>query len=109
MRERIEVRPGRLPVILSAIGFIAFKCLGTGELYLAAAQKQAMTNTIVSIPPMEDFYIGGVSVKLVLPIFKMNFPEIVDLARGAHAPSRVGFDALVETRFARRGLGQRGR
>src|SRR5207244_6185109 len=31
--------------------------------------------TIVGIPPMEDFYIGGASVKLFLPIFKMNFPE----------------------------------
>ncbi len=29
---------------------------------------------------MEDFSIGGASVKLFLPIFKMNFPEIVDLA-----------------------------
>ena len=29
---------------------------------------------------MEDFYIGGASVKFFLPIFKMNFPEIVDLA-----------------------------
>ena len=29
---------------------------------------------------MEDFYIGGASVKLFLPIFKMNFPEIVDIA-----------------------------
>ena len=29
---------------------------------------------------MEDFYMGGASVKLFLPIFKMNFPEIVDLA-----------------------------
>ena len=28
---------------------------------------------------MEDFYIGGASVKLFLPIFKMNFPEIVDI------------------------------
>jgi len=36
--------------------------------------------TIVGIPPMEDFYIGSASVKLFLPIFKMNFPEIVDLA-----------------------------
>jgi len=36
--------------------------------------------TIVGIPPMEDFYIGGASVRLFLPIFKMNFPEIVDLA-----------------------------
>ena len=36
--------------------------------------------TIVGIPPTEDFYIGGASVKLFLPIFKMNFPEIVDIA-----------------------------
>ncbi|MBM3823106.1 MAG: UbiD family decarboxylase [Verrucomicrobia bacterium] len=36
--------------------------------------------TIVGIPPMEDFYIGGASVKLFLPIFRMNFPEIVDIA-----------------------------
>lgn len=36
--------------------------------------------TIVGIPPMEDFYIGSASVKLFLPIFKMNFPEIVDMA-----------------------------
>jgi 4-hydroxy-3-polyprenylbenzoate decarboxylase len=36
--------------------------------------------TIVGIPPMEDFYIGSASVKLFLPIFKMNFPEIMDIA-----------------------------
>jgi len=36
--------------------------------------------TIVGIPPMEDFYIGAASVKLFLPMFKMNFPEIVDIA-----------------------------
>jgi 4-hydroxy-3-polyprenylbenzoate decarboxylase len=36
--------------------------------------------TIVGIPPMEDFYMGGASVKLFLPIFQLNFPEIVDIA-----------------------------
>lgn len=36
--------------------------------------------TVVGIPPMEDFYIGGASVKIFLPIFQMNFPEIVDIA-----------------------------
>ncbi len=36
--------------------------------------------TIVGIPPMEDFYMGGASVKLFLPVFKMNFPELVDIA-----------------------------
>jgi 4-hydroxy-3-polyprenylbenzoate decarboxylase len=36
--------------------------------------------TIVGVPPMEDFYLGSASVKLFLPIFKLTFPEIVDLA-----------------------------
>src|SRR5438552_16701472 len=36
--------------------------------------------TIVGIPPMEDFYIGSACVKLFLPIFKMNFLELVVLA-----------------------------
>jgi 4-hydroxy-3-polyprenylbenzoate decarboxylase len=36
--------------------------------------------TIVGMPPMEDFYIGSASVKLFLPIFKMTFPEIIDIA-----------------------------
>ena len=36
--------------------------------------------TIVGVPPMEDFYIGSASVKLFLPVLKMTFPELVDLA-----------------------------
>jgi 4-hydroxy-3-polyprenylbenzoate decarboxylase len=36
--------------------------------------------TIVGRPPMEDFYMGTASVRLFLPILKMNFPELVDLA-----------------------------
>ena len=28
---------------------------------------------------MEDFYIGDASVRILLPVFKMNFPEIVDM------------------------------
>jgi len=36
--------------------------------------------TIVGKPPMEDFYLGTASVKIFLPVFKMNFPEIVDMA-----------------------------
>src|SRR3954470_22109505 len=35
---------------------------------------------IVGIPPMEDFYMGTASVRVFLPVFKMNFPEIVDIA-----------------------------
>jgi len=44
--------------------------------------------TVVGIPPMEDFYIGGASVKLFLPIFKMNFPEIVDITLPAEGVNR---------------------
>src|SRR3954469_19870487 len=36
--------------------------------------------TVVGIPPMEDFYMGEASVRIFLPVFKMNFPEIVDMA-----------------------------
>ena len=37
-------------------------------------------STIVGVPPMEDFYMGTASVRIFLPVFKMNFPEIVDMA-----------------------------
>ncbi|MFL6538018.1 MAG: menaquinone biosynthesis decarboxylase [Chthoniobacterales bacterium] len=36
--------------------------------------------TIVGVPPMEDFYLGDASVRIFLPVFKMNFPELVDMA-----------------------------
>jgi 4-hydroxy-3-polyprenylbenzoate decarboxylase len=35
--------------------------------------------TIVGVPPMEDYYIGDASVRIFLPVFKMNFPELVDM------------------------------
>ncbi len=35
--------------------------------------------TIVGVPPMEDFYMGDASVRIFLPVFKMNFPELVDM------------------------------
>src|SRR6266480_3368214 len=35
--------------------------------------------TIAGIPPMEDYYIGDACVRIFLPVFKMNFPEIVDM------------------------------
>lgn len=36
--------------------------------------------TIVGVPPMEDFFMGTASVRIFLPVFRMNFPEIVDIA-----------------------------
>jgi 4-hydroxy-3-polyprenylbenzoate decarboxylase len=35
--------------------------------------------TIVGPPPMEDFYLGDASVRIFVPVFRMNFPEIVDM------------------------------
>ena len=44
-------------------------------------RKEAVyPTTIVGIPPMEDFYMGSASVRIFLPVFQMNFPEIVDMA-----------------------------
>ena len=48
-------------------------------------------STIVGQPPMEDFHLGGASVRLFLPILKMNFPELVDLA----LPAEGAFHNLV--------------
>ncbi|MBN2506048.1 MAG: menaquinone biosynthesis decarboxylase [Verrucomicrobia bacterium] len=36
--------------------------------------------TIVGIPPMEDYYIGGATVRLFLPVLQATFPEIADVA-----------------------------
>ncbi len=36
--------------------------------------------TIVGKPPMEDFHMGTASVRIFMPVFKMNFPEIRDMA-----------------------------
>jgi 4-hydroxy-3-polyprenylbenzoate decarboxylase len=47
--------------------------------------------TIVGIPPMEDFYMGTASVRIFLPVFQMNFPEIVDIA----LPAEGTFHNLV--------------
>ncbi len=44
-------------------------------------RKQAIYPcTIVGKPPMEDYFMGTASVRIFMPIFRMNFPEIVDMA-----------------------------
>lgn len=48
-------------------------------------------STIVGPPPMEDFYMGTASVRIFLPVFKMNFPELVDMA----LPAEGAFHNLV--------------
>ena len=47
---------------------------------IAARPGAVYPSTIVGVPPMEDFYMGSASVRIFLPIFKMTFPEIVDIA-----------------------------
>jgi 4-hydroxy-3-polyprenylbenzoate decarboxylase len=56
------------------------------------ARKDAIyPSTIVGIPPMEDFYMGNASVRIFLPVFKMTFNEIVDIA----LPAEGAFHNLV--------------
>ncbi|CAI9084948.1 menaquinone biosynthesis decarboxylase [Candidatus Methylacidiphilum fumarolicum] len=43
-------------------------------------KKAVFPATIVGKPPMEDYYLGTTSLKLFLPLLKMNFPEIVNIA-----------------------------
>jgi 4-hydroxy-3-polyprenylbenzoate decarboxylase len=51
------------------------------SLYSAFVIRHSLRpDTIVGIPPMGDFYIGGTSVRFFLPIFKMNFLGIADIA-----------------------------
>jgi 4-hydroxy-3-polyprenylbenzoate decarboxylase len=50
--------------------------------------------TIVGVPPMEDFYLGSASVRIFLPVFKMNFPEIVDMARLCQHPQAVSLSGF---------------
>jgi 4-hydroxy-3-polyprenylbenzoate decarboxylase len=47
---------------------------------IAARPDAIYPSTIVGIPPMEDFYMGTASVRIFLPVFKLAFPEIVDIA-----------------------------
>jgi 4-hydroxy-3-polyprenylbenzoate decarboxylase len=47
--------------------------------------------TIVGIPPMEDFYIGGATERIFLPLLRMTQPEIVDY----HMPAEGIFHNLV--------------
>ena len=35
--------------------------------------------TIVGVPPMEDYYIGEAIMRIFLPVFRLNFPEIVEM------------------------------
>jgi len=46
-------------------------------------EKPVYMTTIVGPPPQEDFYIGHAIERIFLPVMKMQFPEIVDVAMPA--------------------------
>jgi 4-hydroxy-3-polyprenylbenzoate decarboxylase len=48
-------------------------------------------STIVGIPPMEDFYLGGATERIFLPLLKITLPEVVDY----HMPAEGIFHNLV--------------
>ena len=48
-------------------------------------------STIVGRPPMEDFYLGGATERIFLPLLKMTLPELVDY----HMPAEGIFHNLV--------------
>ncbi len=58
---------------------------------ITARRDAIYPSTIVGIPPMEDFYMGSASVRIFLPVFKMTFNEIVDIA----LPAEGAFHNLV--------------
>ncbi len=47
---------------------------------ITARRDAIYPSTIVGVPPMEDFHMGTASVRIFLPVFKMTFNEIVDIA-----------------------------
>ncbi|MBX6364826.1 MAG: menaquinone biosynthesis decarboxylase [Gemmatimonadetes bacterium] len=47
--------------------------------------------TIVGIPPMEDYYLGGATERIFLPLLKLTLPELVDY----HMPAEGIFHNLV--------------
>ena len=48
-------------------------------------------STIVGRPPMEDFYLGGATERIFLPLLKLTLPEIVNY----HMPAEGIFHNLV--------------
>ena len=58
---------------------------------ITARPNAIYPSTIVGVPPMEDFYMGTASVRIFLPVFKLTFPEIVDIA----LPAEGTFHNLV--------------
>jgi 4-hydroxy-3-polyprenylbenzoate decarboxylase len=48
-------------------------------------------STIVGRPPMEDFYLGGATERIFLPLLRMTQPEVIDY----HMPAEGIFHNLV--------------
>jgi 4-hydroxy-3-polyprenylbenzoate decarboxylase len=54
-------------------------------------EQAVYPTTIVGRPPMEDFYLGGATERIFLPLLKLTIPEIVDY----HMPAEGIFHNLV--------------
>src|SRR6266496_1726360 len=72
--KRYYERGERMPVA------VTLGCVPVFHVTAICHQRYAMyPTTIVGVPPMEDYYIGEACVRFFLPVFKRNFPEIVDM------------------------------
>jgi 4-hydroxy-3-polyprenylbenzoate decarboxylase len=58
---------------------------------ITTRERPVYTSTIVGRPPMEDFYLGGATERIFLPLLRMTLPEIVDY----HMPAEGIFHNLV--------------
>jgi len=61
--------------------------------------------TVVGPPPQEDFYMGYAVERVFLPVMKMQYPEIVDVAM----PAEGIFHNLMIVAIGNRIRGTRGR
>src|SRR5437016_6040739 len=72
--KRYYERGERMPVAVTLGGDPVFHVTS-----ITHRRDAIYPTTIVGVPPMEDYYLGDASVRIFLPVFKMNFPEIVDM------------------------------
>ncbi|MGH7474778.1 MAG: menaquinone biosynthesis decarboxylase [Longimicrobiales bacterium] len=54
-------------------------------------REPTYVSTIVGRPPMEDFYLGGATERIFLPLLRLTLPEVVDY----HMPAEGIFHNLV--------------
>jgi 4-hydroxy-3-polyprenylbenzoate decarboxylase len=58
---------------------------------ITTRERPIYPSTIVGRPPMEDFYLGGATERIFLPLLRMTMPEVIDY----HMPAEGIFHNLV--------------